>query len=111
MAVAVFCAGCSSSPASPSSSGRPISIAIALNGAPFTATVEGKTVSADGVFTFDVTAGEHEISGTFTSGVLIVAFAGAQFGRGGVKSGSLVSLQGVEPLAARGESLASHRDG
>jgi len=94
-----FARGCgSSSPTSPSSSSRQISIAVAFNGAPFTATVEGKSVSADGIFTFDVTPGEHEISVTFTSGLLIVAFAGGQFGRGGVKSGSLISLQGVEPL-------------
>jgi hypothetical protein len=85
-----------SSPTEPSK-GQP-QVFVALTGAPFTATVEGQTITADRTITVPMTPGIHEISGTFSSGVMIIAFAGASLGGGGVQSGSLVSVEGVSPL-------------
>jgi hypothetical protein len=87
--------GGSTPPTAPSSSVP--TIVIAFVGAPFTATVEGKTISADGQFTVALAPGTHEISGSFTSGLLVIAFGGAALGRGGVESGSLVSVDGAFP--------------
>jgi len=67
-------------------------------GAPFSAVVNGRTVSADGVFTFDFPPGEHEISGTFSSGLMIIAFSWGSIGRGGVRPGSVRSLAGIDPF-------------
>src|SRR5437868_2694994 len=85
----LHCGG-SSSPTQPTQQG--VQVIVGFFGAPFTATVEGRTISADGQFTFTMTPGTHEISGTFTSGLMVVSFGGGSLGGGGVQSGSLVSL-------------------
>ncbi len=96
-ALAVSIARCGgSSPTEPSQS-QP-RVMVAFTGAPFTATVEGRTISADGTFTIPMTPGAHEIAGTYSSGLMIIAFGGASLGGGGVQSGSLVSVDGVFPL-------------
>jgi hypothetical protein len=100
IAASVSCGGSPSagSPTGPSPAARNPTVIIAFNGAPFTAMVEGRTISADGTFTFEMAPGDHEISGTFTSGLMAVAFGGGGLGRGGARSGSLRSLEGTQPL-------------
>lgn len=88
-------AGCGGAPTTPSASSPTVLVGFA--GAPFSATLDGKTVSAEGAFPFTLAPGDHEIAGTFSSGLMVIAFSGGLFGGGGVRSGSLVSLQGVQP--------------
>jgi hypothetical protein len=90
------CGGNGSTPTQPSA--QTVSVTVGLTGAPFTATVEGRIISADGLYTVPMTPGTHEISGTFSSGLMVVAFAGAgTLANGGVRSGSLVSVEGLAP--------------
>ena len=86
---------CGAGPAAPGSSSPTVVVGFA--GAPFSASLDGTTVSADGVFTFSLAPGDHEIAGTFTSGLMVIVFSGGHFASGGVRSGSLVSLQGIQP--------------
>ena len=91
----VLVVGCGSGPVAPSNSSPTVVVGFA--GAPFSASLDGQTVSADGVFTFSLAPGDHKIAGTFTSGLMVIVFSGGQFSNGGVRSGSLVSLQGTQP--------------
>lgn len=92
LSVGIGC--CGGSPTSPSPTNQ-ASVVVAFVGAPFTATVEGRTISADGQFTIPMSPGTHEISGSYSSGLLVIAFGGAALGSGGVQSGSVTNVEGV----------------
>jgi hypothetical protein len=96
-AVVVALARCGGGASTAPSKSQP-QVFVALTGAPFTATVEGRTITADGTFTIPMSPGTHEIFGSFSSGQMIIVFGGASLGGGGVQSGSLVSVEGIAPL-------------
>jgi len=83
-----------SNPTSPSGS---VPVFIGLAGAPFSVDIEGRTITAEGAFQFNMAPGDHEISGTYSNGLMVITFASGGVAAGGVRSGSIVSLQGVQP--------------
>lgn len=93
IALCAITSACDKSPTTPS---RTVRVAVGLAGTPFSVSFQGRTVTADGVFFFDLAPGDYDMSGTYTSGVFVVTFSKA--GSGGVRSGSLRSLQGTSPL-------------
>jgi hypothetical protein len=71
-----------------------VSVILATDGA-FTATLEGTTMTAGGVHTFNLQPGTYQVSGQMNSPFLDVAFA--RTGTGGVAKDSISAPSGPAP--------------
>ena len=100
---ALLCAGA----CGPSSPSRLVPVRVVVAGQPFTASVDGRTVSADGEVDVEYQPGVHEVSGTFSGELMIVAFARGT-PAGGVRIGSLQILEGPGSVPT---GLAPFQDG
>jgi hypothetical protein len=88
-------AACGSNPPAPSA--QPVPVRVIVAGEPFTANVAGQVVSADNGVDVEYQPGAHEVSGTFSGELMIVAF-GKGTAAGGVLIGSLQILEGPGSL-------------
>jgi hypothetical protein len=93
--LAACCAGCGGSPADPSRQAVQLTIVLTTDG-PFSATLQGMTITAQGVHAFNLTPGTYQISGQMESPFLDVAFA--RLGAGGVATDSITAPTGPSPV-------------
>jgi hypothetical protein len=91
----IWLAACGNNPPAPSV--QPIPVRVIVAGEPFSANVAGQTVSADNGVDVEYQPGAHEVSGTFSGELMIVAF-GKGTAAGGVRQGSLQILEGPGSL-------------
>ena len=93
----IFACGGDGSPTSPGGSSIPFFVVFTpLSGTTFSATLNGQTYSASGLFTVSLPPGAHEISGSFSASQFGITLGSTspQLAGGGVQSGSLQSLAG-----------------
>ena len=93
--LAACCASCSGSPADPSRQAVPLTVILRTDGA-FSATLQGMTITAQGVHAFNLAPGTYQISGQMASPFLDVAFG--RLGAGGVAMDSITAPSGPAPV-------------
>lgn len=92
--LAVCSGSCGGSPSDPSRQGVQVNVNFTTDGA-FSATIQGTTITVEGVHTFNLQPGTYQVSGQMNSPFLDVAFA--RLGTGGVAKDSITAQSGPAP--------------